>query len=144
MIQYIIRRVLLSLITLFGIIVIVFVIARLLPGDPCLSALGERATEAVCDAYNARFGLDEPIPVQLYKYMFEQLPAGDLGESLRYGRPVTDILIERLPTTVELAELTAARKRIRELETEPAVLRRANELLKDQTDPKAGSRSSPA
>jgi peptide/nickel transport system permease protein len=103
LIQYIIRRVLLSLITLFGIIVIVFVIARLLPGDPCLSALGERATEAVCDAYNARFGLDQPIPIQLYKYVFEQLPSGDLGESLRYGRPVTDILIERLPTTVELA-----------------------------------------
>jgi transposase len=46
-------------------------------------------------------------------------------------------------TTVELAELTAARKRIRELETELAVLRRANELLKDQTDPKGVGRLSP-
>jgi len=46
-------------------------------------------------------------------------------------------------TTVESAELTAARKRIRELETELAVLRRANDLLKERADPKAGSRSSP-
>lgn len=46
-------------------------------------------------------------------------------------------------TTVESVELTAARNRIRELETEVAVLRRANELLKDQTDPKGGGRSSP-
>ncbi len=61
MTQYIIRRVLLSLITLFGIIAIVFVIARLLPGDPCLSALGERATDAICNDFNERFGLNEPI-----------------------------------------------------------------------------------
>lgn len=46
-------------------------------------------------------------------------------------------------TTVESVELTAARNRIRELETEVAVLRRANELLKDQTDPKGGGRSLP-
>ncbi len=102
MTQYIIRRVLLSLITLFGIIAIVFVIARLLPGDPCLSALGERATAAICDAFNERFGLNEPILVQFGLYI-QQVFTGDLGESIRYGRPVTDILIERLPTTVELA-----------------------------------------
>ena len=102
MTQYIIRRVLLSLVTLFGIIAIVFVMARLLPGNPCLSALGERATDAICDAFNERFGLNEPIPVQFALYI-KDLFTGDLGESIRYGRPVADILIERLPTTVELA-----------------------------------------
>jgi peptide/nickel transport system permease protein len=102
MTQYIIRRVLLSLITLFGIIAIVFVIARLLPGDPCLSALGERATEAICNDFNERFGLNDPIPVQFVGYI-QDLVTGNLGDSIRYGRPVTEILIERLPTTVELA-----------------------------------------
>jgi len=100
--QFIIRRLLLSIITLLGIIFIVFVIARLLPGDPCLSALGERATAEICDAFNARYGLNEPIPIQFGEYL-KQLASGDLGDSIRYGRPVTEILIERLPTTIELA-----------------------------------------
>ena len=102
MTQYIIRRVLLSIPTLLGIVFIVFVIARLLPGDPCLSALGERATDAICAAFNERFGLNEPIHTQFFLYL-GQLARGDLGESIRYGRPVTEILIERLPTTIELA-----------------------------------------
>lgn len=102
MTQFIIRRLLLSIPTLLGIVAIVFVIARLLPGDPCLSALGERATDEVCDAFNERFGLNEPIHVQFVLYI-GQLIRGDLGDSIRYGRPVTDILIERLPTTIELA-----------------------------------------
>ena len=102
MAQYIVRRVLLSFITLLGIIAIVFVIARLLPGDPCLSALGERATEAICNAFNERYGLNEPIHIQFLLYI-GQLLRGDLGDSIRYGRPVTEILIERLPTTIELA-----------------------------------------
>lgn len=102
MTQYIIRRLLLTIPTLLGIIAIVFVIARLLPGDPCLSALGERATDQICDAFNERFGLNEPIHIQFFLYI-GQLLRGDLGDSIRYGRPVTDILIERLPTTIELA-----------------------------------------
>ncbi|HSM34686.1 MAG TPA: ABC transporter permease [Anaerolineae bacterium] len=102
MTQYIVRRLLLSIPALLGIVFIVFAIARLLPGDPCLSALGERATEAICNAFNERFGLNEPIPVQFLLYL-QQLAQGDLGDSIRYGRPVTEILIERLPTTIELA-----------------------------------------
>lgn len=102
MAQYIIRRLLVSIPALFGIIFIVFVLARLLPGDPCLAALGERATDEICDAFNERYGLNEPIIVQFFVYL-GQLARGDLGESIRYGRPVTEILIERLPTTIELA-----------------------------------------
>ena len=102
MAQYIFRRVLLSIPTLIGIVAIVFIIARLLPGDPCLSALGERATDAICAAFNDRYGLDEPIHIQFLMYI-GQILRGDLGDSIRYGRPVTEILIERLPTTMELA-----------------------------------------
>ena len=102
MTQYIVRRVLYSIPALLGIIFIVFVIARLLPGDPCIAALGERANAQICDAFNERYGLNEPIPVQFVLYM-SQIVRGDLGESIRQGRPVTEILIERLPTTIELA-----------------------------------------
>jgi peptide/nickel transport system permease protein len=102
MTQYIVRRVLLSIPALLGIVFFVFAIARLLPGDPCLSALGERATDEICNAFNERYGLNEPIHVQFFLYL-GQLLRGDLGESIRYGRPVMAILIERLPTTIELA-----------------------------------------
>ena len=68
-----------------------FVIARVLPGDPCPSALGERATEAISDAFNERYGLDEPLPVQFALYL--GAAPGDLGNSIRYRRPVTEILI---------------------------------------------------
>ena len=102
MIQFIIRRLLLSIPALLGIIFLVFVLARLLPGDPCLAALGERATAEVCDAFNVRYGLNEPIPVQFAVYL-ASLAQFDLGESIRFGRPVTEILMERLPVTIELA-----------------------------------------
>ena len=102
MVQFIIRRLLVSIPALFGVIFIVFVLARLLPGDPCLAALGERATDEICDAFNDRYGLNEPILVQFGVYL-QNLASFDLGESIRYGRPVTEILIERLPTTIELA-----------------------------------------
>lgn len=86
---------------LFGIVFLVFALARLVPGDPCRAVLGERATDAVCDDFIVRYGLDQPIPVQFGKYL-EQLAAGDLGNSIKHSQPVTELLIERLPTTVEL------------------------------------------
>lgn len=101
MLQFIVRRLLLAIPVLFGIVFLVFALARMLPGDPCVAALGERATEAVCADFNERNGLNEPIPVQFVTYL-GQLLQGDLGESLRQGRPVSDILVERLPVTLEL------------------------------------------
>jgi ABC-type dipeptide/oligopeptide/nickel transport system permease component len=85
-----------------GILFITFALARLLPGDPCRAALGERATDVVCDAFIKRNGLDKPIPVQFGIYLGDVMQ-GNLGESLRQGRPSTEILAERLPTTIELA-----------------------------------------
>jgi len=101
MLRFVLRRVLLSIPVLFGIIFLVFALARLLPGDPCVAALGERATEAVCNDFNHRYGLDQPIPLQFLAYL-GQLATGDLGDSLRQGRPVAEILVERLPVTLEL------------------------------------------
>ncbi|MGH2592367.1 MAG: ABC transporter permease, partial [Anaerolineae bacterium] len=102
MIQFIIRRLLLAIPVLLGILFITFALARLLPGDPCRAALGEHATDAICNAYAERFGLNKPIPEQFIIYLSDVL-RGDLGESFRLGQPVTEILVDRLPITVELA-----------------------------------------
>jgi peptide/nickel transport system permease protein len=99
---YIVRRLLLSIPALFGIVVIVFALARLLPGDPCTQALGERASLQACEAFDARYGLDQPIHIQFVIYLRDLLQ-GDLGDSIRYNRPVTELLADRLPTTIELA-----------------------------------------
>jgi peptide/nickel transport system permease protein len=100
--QFIIRRVLSSIPVLFGILFITFALARLLPGDPCRAALGERATDKVCDAFMKRNGLDRSIPIQFGIYL-RDIFRGDLGDSFRQGRPSMEILVERLPTTVELS-----------------------------------------
>ena len=103
MTQYIMRRVALAVPVLIGILFATFVLARVIPGDPCRAVLGERATDEICDAFMERNGLNEPIPIQFSVYVKQILIEHDLGESFRFGRPVIDIIIERLPVTVELA-----------------------------------------
>lgn len=100
--QYVLRRILLAIPVLLGILVVTFAIARLIPGDPCHSALGEHATDVACAAFSDRMGLDEPILVQLGIYMRDILLRGDFGESIRFSIPVSQLLIERLPVTLEL------------------------------------------
>jgi peptide/nickel transport system permease protein len=124
MTRFIIRRLLVTIPVLFGIVFIVFVLTRVIPGDPCRAVLGERATDAVCDAFIVRYGLDDAIIPGLFKvehhlefHLAEvpttlidnqfvsylgQLASGDLGSSIKHSRPVTTLLIERLPTTIEL------------------------------------------
>lgn len=101
--QYIARRVALAIPVLIGILFATFVLARVIPGDPCRAVLGERATDEICDAFMERNGLNDPIPVQFGVYLKQILIEHDLGESFRFGRPVSEIIIERLPVTVELA-----------------------------------------
>jgi peptide/nickel transport system permease protein len=101
MIQYAIRRILLAIPVLLAIITVTFILARIIPGDPCRAILGEKATEVVCEQFARDHGLDQPILVQFGIYMGNLLK-GDLGNSIRYGRPVSIILIERLPITIEL------------------------------------------
>ncbi|HZW04565.1 MAG TPA: ABC transporter permease [Anaerolineaceae bacterium] len=101
MIQYVIRRLLAAIPVVIGILVVVFVLARMIPGDPCRAILGEKATADVCARFSAQYGLDKPVYVQLGIYIADILQ-GNFGESIRFSRPVTTILIERLPTTIEL------------------------------------------
>lgn len=104
MLRFILRRLLLSIPVLLGVILLVFILARVIPSDPCRAALQERATDEICDAFNARYGLDEPLPVQFVGYI-GQVVTFDLGDSIRYNRPVSEIIFERLPLTMELTLL---------------------------------------
>ncbi len=102
MIQYILRRLFASIPVLFGILLVTFALARLIPGDPCRAILGEKATKEVCDRFIREKGLDKPIMTQFGIYLSD-IAKGDFGQSIRYGMPVTRMLEERLPTTVELS-----------------------------------------
>jgi peptide/nickel transport system permease protein len=100
--SFIVRRLLISIPVLLGIVVLVFAVTRVLPGDACRVLLGERATDAACSAFNHARGLDLPIPEQFVTYL-GNLSRGDLGSSFRTSRPVSTLLVERLPMTVELS-----------------------------------------
>jgi len=82
MLRYMLRRVLASIPVLFGVLAVTFALARMVPGDPCTA-------------------MHKPIPIQFAIYSRDILK-GDLGNSLRFQRPVTQILVERLPQTIEL------------------------------------------
>src|SRR5678815_4159726 len=102
MTTYILRRILLSFPVLFGILFATFTLGRLIPGDPCRAILGEKATDTVCNEFIHRHGLDKPILVQFGFYVNE-VAHGDFGRSFRFSKPVTALLMERLPITVELS-----------------------------------------
>ena len=102
MLSFITRRTLYAIPVLLGIIIVVFLLVRAIPGDPCSAILGERATPESCARFDEANGLNEPVFVQLGIYM-KNVVTFNLGESIRFSRPVTQLLIERLPTTAELA-----------------------------------------
>ncbi len=99
--QFAARRLLLLIPVLIGIILVTFMIVHLIPGDPCVAMLGERATPAACEAFRQRFGLNDPLPIQFVRYLVN-IVQGNFGDSIRWSRPVVDILAERLPMTIEL------------------------------------------
>lgn len=100
--NFIIRRFFFTIPVLIGILIVTFTLVRSIPGDPCRAALGEKASDAVCDAYLERYGLNKSIPEQLVRYLVN-MPQDGLGVSTRHGRAVTELVAERMPTTFELA-----------------------------------------
>ena len=99
---FLLRRLISIIPVLLGILLVTFSMARLIPGDPCHAILGERATDEICDDFIRRNGLDKPIPEQFVIYLRNVL-RGDLGESIRFGRNISELMAERLPTTFELS-----------------------------------------
>lgn len=102
MTRYLLHRAGQSVAVLFGVSVAVFSIIHLVPGDPVRLALGTRFNQETYDALVARSGLDDPLIVQYVNWLGNALQ-GDLGVSFRSGRPVADLILERLPATVSLA-----------------------------------------
>jgi peptide/nickel transport system permease protein len=90
--------------TLLGLLLVTFVIGRLLPADPVLAVVGDHASESTIQAARVRLGLDKPILVQFWIYLTSVLQ-GDLGQSVRTGRPIISELARVFPATLELATL---------------------------------------
>ena len=99
--RFVARRLLYSAVVLFGVLILVFALVHLVPGDPVRIALGTRYTPEAYEALRAASGLDRPIVSQFFGYLGSAL-TGDLGVSFRNGDPVTVTLMERLPATVSL------------------------------------------
>lgn len=101
------KRLLTSVIVLIGVSVLIFVIARVIPGDPARIALGPNATAEQVGILRERLHLNEPLPVQ-YGYFIADLARGDLGVSLYTNRPVTQDIAQFLPATLELILVAGA------------------------------------
>ena len=92
--------------TFFLIMVVIFVLVRLLPGDPTSAVLGIHATDEAVERINAKLGLDRSIPVQ-FGLFFENFLSGDLGDSIILKVPVMQLVLERLPVTLFLTVFSA-------------------------------------
>lgn len=101
MFLYTLKRLLLAIPTLLGVLTIVFVIVRIAPGDPAIVILGENATRDAIEQLHAQLGLDVPIWQQYLNFMGQVL-SGDLGRSMITNRPVLSEVWRVLPYTMEL------------------------------------------
>jgi ABC-type dipeptide/oligopeptide/nickel transport system permease component len=101
MLRYTIRRLLVSIPTLLAVLTIIFLIVRVAPGDPAHAALGDYASEAAVERLRERMGLDQPIYVQYFDFLFGLL-RGDLGTSMISQQPVAQQIASVLPYTLQL------------------------------------------
>jgi len=107
MLSYLAQRLAGAALVVFGVISIVFLLIHLIPGDPVEIMLGEAASATDREALRVALGLDQPVLLQFTHYLHGLLQF-DLGTSLQSRRPVTDLLLERLPATLLLAGVTLA------------------------------------
>jgi ABC-type dipeptide/oligopeptide/nickel transport system permease component len=98
---YLLRRVAQSLVTLAGVSVLVFVILRVIPGDPAKMLLPEGAPQSQVEELNRHLGLREPLHVQ-YGIFLRSVVRGDFGQSFQYRAPALRVVVERLPATIHL------------------------------------------
>jgi len=105
-VRLILKRLGISLVVLVGVSMLIFAIARVIPGDPARIALGPNATVEQVEALRQRLHLDEPLVIQ-YGHFLADLARGDLGISLYTNRPVTADIAQFLPATLELIFLSA-------------------------------------
>jgi peptide/nickel transport system permease protein len=101
MLTFLGKRLLQLIPTLFFVSVIIFSLQQLLPGDPATIMAGEERDPAVIAQIRRQYRLDQPIPIQ-YVYWVKGVLTGDLGESMRIKQPVRDLILEKLPVTLQL------------------------------------------
>ena len=102
MISFVVRRMLLAVPTLIGVLIVVFLLLYVAPGDPVMSMVGERADEQTIARLRAELRLDDPLPVQFGHYV-SGVVQGDLGRSYITDRPILQDIFERFPRTLQLA-----------------------------------------
>lgn len=103
---YVAKRLLQMIPTFFVVMIVIFTLIRLIPGDPASALLGDRASDAAVARKYQQLGLDKPVVVQ-FKIFVENLLKGDLGDSIVLKRPVLEIVGERLPVTLFLTAYSA-------------------------------------
>jgi peptide/nickel transport system permease protein len=99
--HYVIQRLLHTVVVLFGVTLLTFALIHLTPGDPVLVMLGQDATPAELERLRHLLELDQPLPVQFGHYL-TRLASGQLGDSIFQHQPVTKLLGDRFPATIEL------------------------------------------
>jgi peptide/nickel transport system permease protein len=103
MTSYLVRRILTSILVLFGVSVLVFSVIHLVPGDVTMAILGrQKVSESRVNELREQLGLNDPLPVQYWRYLNRALH-GDLGTSIRNNLPVSKSIGEQMPSTVALA-----------------------------------------
>ncbi|TFF25470.1 ABC transporter permease [Jiella endophytica] len=106
LLSFIARRLLQLIPTLAFILVVIFVLVRLLPGDPASAILGDRARDADVVRINAELGLDQPLPVQFLVFV-KNIATGDFGNSIHLKVSVASLIADRLPVTLMLTIMAA-------------------------------------
>ena len=101
MIRYIVTRIILSIPILLAVFTIVFLVVRVIPGDPAVAALGDYASQEAVEALRERMGLNDPLIVQYFRFLTNLL-RGDLGKSMITGTPISEQVAHVLPYTLEL------------------------------------------
>src|SRR5437879_8182031 len=104
MLNFLGKRILQLIPTLFFVSILIFSLQHLLPGDPALVMAGEERDPNVIAQIRQQYRLDQPIPVQ-YVYWVKGVLSGDFGESLRIKVPVRDLIAQKLPVTMQLASM---------------------------------------
>lgn len=106
MLKRILKRIIISIPVLVGVVLIIFIMLRIVPGDPVTTMMGEHVNLAVIEKISKEMGLDQPMYVQFFKYVGNAL-RGDFGTSYRLNRNVTQIILDAFPNTVKLSVCAA-------------------------------------
>jgi len=101
MFRYLVTRLALAIPTFLAVLTLIFLVVRVIPGDPATAALGDYASQEAVEALRERMGLNAPLHVQYFRFLGDLL-RGDLGKSLITGRPISELVMHVLPYTLQL------------------------------------------